>query len=76
MVERMSDLELIDRLATMRDRTFALECAITGADTLKVWERQGLTQLASDVTNGMQSLCTDWNFERKRRQVQAGVPID
>lgn len=72
MSDRISDLEHSDALSEMRDRTYALECAIAGAASLTGIDRAGLLQFADDVARAMTRLKDAFEAERQMRLAECG----
>ena len=66
-VERLSDLELADRLDEMTFRLEGLWCAIRGAEYCADDERRGVIMLATDVIEKSRDLKADFDTERQLR---------
>ena len=58
------DLEHFDALFLIRDRFFGLRCAIHGADIARIEDRSGLQQLAADLIETFNELCSTFAEER------------
>ena len=57
------DVDHYDTLATVRDRFFALRCAVKGADISSHADRNGLLQLAEDIAEALKEVCTSFARE-------------
>ncbi len=59
-----SDLDHYDALTTVRDRCLGLRCAIVGATIAEEEDRNGILQLAVDLIESFDELCSTFANER------------
>ncbi len=59
-----SDLDHYDALTVIRDRCLGLRCAIAGAHIAETGDQHGLMQLATDLIEGFDVLCSSFAEER------------
>jgi hypothetical protein len=64
---RLADLRFEDELDVMKSRCQGLELAIIGSDPDPGAVRDGLLQIAGDVTKAMEQLAQDFGAERELR---------
>jgi hypothetical protein len=58
------DVDHYDALTVIRDRCFGLRCAIRGAGISEAEDRNGLLQLAADLIESFNELCSAFAEER------------
>ncbi len=68
--ERLDDLDLADAIDEIKRRGFGLHAAIRGASFTDIEEKHGLSQLASDISNGVERLAKAFEAERKLREAE------